>query len=88
MKTRIARWAFAALLLGVLLGGPSARADVPPKPQRPTWDEHPAPTPDPPPEKPLAWVLATTLLGLGGLVGAARSPRVHVRRAARRERRS
>lgn len=83
MVKRTGRLVIATLALGGLLWGSAARADIPPDPRRPTWDEHPAPMPDPPPEKPLVWVLATALLGLGGIAVAARSKRPGVRRAAR-----
>jgi hypothetical protein len=50
-----------------------ARSDVLPEPSRPAWNEHPAPTPEPPPEKDdvrgaLPWIaIALLIIGFGAL---------------------
>lgn len=72
MHRRIAGLFTLALLVLLAAWSPSARADIPPSPQRPAdWDEHPAPLPAPPPEKDLAArvVLLAAVLSLAG--GAA-----------------
>jgi hypothetical protein len=60
-----------ALALGLLTvaAAPAARADILPPPERPTWDQHPPPLPEPPPEKDLERTLLATLAGLA-LLGA------------------
>ena len=61
-----------ALALGLMAvaAAPAARADILPPPQRPTWDQHPPPLPEPPPKKDLERAALATLAGLA-LLGAA-----------------
>jgi hypothetical protein len=59
-----------ALGLVAVAAAPVVRADVLPPPQRPTWDQHPPPLPEPPPEKDLERTALATLAGLA-LLGAA-----------------
>ena len=72
-----------ALALGLVTvaAAPAARADILPPPQRPTWDQHPPPLPEPPPEKDLERAALATLAGLA-LLGVvwARARRTPVER--------
>jgi hypothetical protein len=71
-----------ALALGLMAAVvPAARADVLPPPQRPAWDQHPPPLPEPPPEKDLERVALATLAGLALLgVACARAKQTHAER--------
>ena len=63
-----------ALGLAALAVATVGRADVPSPPQRPTWDQEPAPLPQPPPEKDLERAALAALAAIA-VVLAARSSR-------------
>jgi hypothetical protein len=50
MIDRAARWLPLALSAVLLLSASPAAADILPEPQRPPWNEEPAPMPEPPPD--------------------------------------
>ena len=66
-----------ALGLAALTMAPAGRADVPPSPQRPAWDQEPPPLPPPPPEKELerAALIAFAVLAVALAARAARVQR-------------
>lgn len=73
-----------ALAFGlVAVAAPPAHADVLPPPERPTWDQHPPPLPEPPPEKDMERAALAALACLA-LLGAAwaRGRRTETERAA------
>lgn len=48
---------FVSSLFGALAAAPAARADIPSPPQRPTWDDPPAPLPAPPEDEAWRWLV-------------------------------
>ena len=68
MRAWIVIGGFASLLVSW-----SARADIPPSPSRPDWDQEQAPLPEPPEkELPVVPVLMVALVGVSLVIGRRR----------------
>ena len=65
MRPSLALFAGVLSLVGLLLAASVARADIPAPPERPQWDDPPAPLPDPPDA--WRWLLP---IGLAAAAGA------------------